>query len=996
MGPGGGLVTLTVGMSGVESTDEGLAGAASNYSELLRQDACRVAHSTTHNILLRTDAMAADLKSLVSSADADSLWNALCAWATRPSTSNPAAETHQRLVARAAEFLDATGRRRVDKSLLRHLLAALPKSQATDSDLLLNPDLERGFELRGERLLVHPGSHDRPLRDLAELFRAAAVADPVLDSASGFGISDLIELQLRHGDAVLRTVLPLADLKLREPAASEIEAYASVPSMSELTATCARPVAALKALEWATMPAPIRVATMFYDGNSSCALRVVTPTGTRDLPPPVAFDTGTACGQSLLSRAVELEGLALSRYQRAVANEAFAILGQVAKVDRLAVDHALVSFDQRRVLDVVVAANVNARALSRDVERLEASRRPRGSVIGLVVVAQPSYMEYVHFGLQHRSMMGVDDLTLICLGGRRTEDLFLFLESTSNGRLGQIRSWDMLDQYSCWVDAGELPHGRQDLTAYDATGCRIEWDRAAGAVPTLQHRAFPHRSMRARAEQQIFWELEEEQGNRELVGEAAQALLRDKVVPAAGTVVDRLIARYNRDDLLSLACSQVDFIEECRHAESVAWTATDIDVVGRAARILVEKLVAANHTSGDSPELLDWQELLAASECWIEAATLTSIVGRQLEVVNLRMLENGEYRVAERSRGLVDLDAYAVARAESAGEDGGLTIRALPLLDGHSSIVRQEPSASGGWNAVLYGYYEHFGTSLEAIVHVLLRLGESTFGVASVEELQRYCLIAWSGPSSDIAQAVQVLILRATELRSEGVLPWRAQERAHRLASHPLPEVHADTVAVMPAWIRGATFILLRYLSEGRLPHPTRTLGGQLEKALSAYRNELTREIEREVTAVLSAHSLPFLANVKAPQTLGLPALSGEIDHICAVEATRTLWVLEEKDPVENHSVDSIRRSLARFVDPQGYGYKLKQKVASVSADSTAAAEAIGASPLIRWHVRGAFVTRRPIPAGFAGIDFPFATPQTVVMLLTSARHPRSARKGRQ
>ena len=66
MGPGGGLVTLTVGMSGVESTDEGLAGAASNYSELLRQDACRVAHSTTHNILLRTDAMAADLKSLVS------------------------------------------------------------------------------------------------------------------------------------------------------------------------------------------------------------------------------------------------------------------------------------------------------------------------------------------------------------------------------------------------------------------------------------------------------------------------------------------------------------------------------------------------------------------------------------------------------------------------------------------------------------------------------------------------------------------------------------------------------------------------------------------------------------------------------------------------------------------------------------------------------------------------------------------------------------------
>lgn len=473
-------------------------------------------------------------------------------------------------------------------------------------------------------------------------------------------------------------------------------------------------------------------------------------------------------------------------------------------------------------------------------------------------------------------------------------------------------------------------------------------------------------------------------------------MLRDKVVPAAGTVVDRLIARYDRDDLLSLACSQVDFIEECRHAETVAWTATDIDVVGRSARILVEKIVAANHAGGNRPELLDWQELLAASECWIEAATFASVVGRQLEMVSLQMLDHGEYRVAGRSGGLVDLDAYAVARAESAEEDGGLKIRALPRLAGQSAIVRQEPDASREWDAVLSGYYEHFGTSLEAVVHVMLRLGVSTLGLASIEELQRFCVIEWSGPSSDIAQAIEVLTLPASGLRSEGVLPWRAQERAYRLASHPLPEVQADTVAVMPAWIRGATFILLRYLSEGRLPQPTRTLGDQLEKALSAYRNELTKEVEHDVTAVLSANSLPFLANIKKAQAIGLPALSGEIDHICAVEATRTLWVLEEKDPVENYSVDSVRRSLARFIDPKGYSDKLKGKVASVSADSTAVARAIGASTAISWKVRGAFITRRPVPAGFAGVEFPFATPQTVATLLTSNRRPWSTGKRRQ
>ena len=103
---------------------------------------------------------------------------------------------------------------------------------------------------------------------------------------------------------------------------------------------------------------------------------------------------------------------------------------------------------------------------------------------------------------------------------------------------------------------------------------------------------------------------------------------------------------------------------------------------------------------------------------------------------------------------------------------------------------------------------------------------------------------------------------------------------------------------------------------------------------------------------MLSANSLPFLANIKKAQAIGLPALSGEIDHICAVEATRTLWVLEEKDPVENYSVDSVRRSLARFIDPKGYSDKLKGKVASVSADSTAVARAIGASTAISWKVR--------------------------------------------
>jgi hypothetical protein len=874
------------------------------------------------------------------------------------------------------------------------MFAAMPKSQATDSDLLLNPDSEHAFELRGARRLVHPGSHDRPMRDLSELVRAAEVADPVLESGEGFGISDLLEVQLAHSHEVLRTVLPLADPRLREPTADEIDAYASVPSMSELAKTCARPGPAAKALEWATQTAPIRFATTVFDGNSSPALRVVTPAGTRDLPPPVAFDTGTACGQALLTLAAQIDDTVLRSYQTAVAQETFDILNEVAHVEPVDESRAIVTFDRRRKLDVIVAANLNPRALALDVERIEASRPPRAGAMGLVVVAQPSYSEYVRFGLRHRSLMGIEDLSLICRGGPRSEDLYLFLESTSDGRLGRISSWDVLDQYSVWVDSGELPHFRADMTTYVATGCRIEWDRAAAPASERQHGAFPHRTMRARAEQQIFWKLDGE-ARRELSGEAAQAFLRDRVVPAAGSVVDGLISRYNREELLYLACSQVDFIEECRHSEPAGWAPTDIEVVGRAARLLLEKVVAADHVGGELPELLDWQELLAAGEAWIEAATFASVVGREMEVVTLDVAEHGQYTVAERSLGLVDLDAYSVARAEAAEEGEGLTIRPMPRLAGDSSIVRHEPDSSQQWDEVVSSYRAHFGTSLEAVVHVLISLGESTFGSASFDDLETTCSEGWAGPATDIAQALRVLTLRSTDLRTEGVLPWRAQERAHRLASQPLPEIDSDTVAIMPAWIRGSTFVLMRYLSEGRLPQPPRVIGGQLERALSAYRNELTVEIEREVSSVLAGLSLPFRANVKSPAALGLPSLSGEIDHVVAVEATKTLWVLEEKDPVESFSVDSVRRSLARFVDSGAYGDKLERKVADVDAGSGAVAQAIGASPSIRWKVRGAFVTRRPVPAGFAGMAFPFATPRSIASLLTDPRSSKSGRTGR-
>jgi len=364
--------------------------------------------------------------------------------------------------------------------------------------------------------------------------------------------------------------------------------------------------------------------------------------------------------------------------------------------------------------------------------------------------------------------------------------------------------------------------------------------------------------------------------------------------------------------------------------------------------------------------------------------------------VRVSLSRHGEYDIGGQSRGILDLDAYTLARAEAAEAGIALALRPVPWLPGNSSIVVHDRHNDAEWQEVLNAYSEQFGTSLEAVLHVLFLLMDSSMGRAPLEDLIDFCRHDWSGDARDIAAALNHLILRADDLRAEGVQPWRNQERVFRLVSHPLVELPNGEIAVMPAWLRGTTFILFRYLSEGRLPHPPKVLNRRLEQAMSAYRNLLTVHLESEVTDILMSAELPFRANVNSPATLGLRGLSGEIDHVCAVDATKTIWVLEEKSPVEDFSVDALRRSLARFIDPGAYLDKLGRKVRDIERDIVAVARALDVSDKGRWRVRGVFVTPRPIPAAFATSEHSFVTPSGLISLLTGRSNPNSKRRRRR
>lgn len=921
---------------------------------------------------------------LVGECDPAELWSALGAWATRPAPSSVASEIRLRLAVDAAAHLDPAGRGTVDRSVLRRLYAQMPESEASDGDLILNPNIDKCWEIDGQMLLLHPSSHDRPVRDLRELERAAAIADPVLVSSLGFGISDVLELHIRHSDAVLRLLLPVFDSRRREPSEAEIEAYASSPSLEVLAAACRKPAQAQAALSWATAELPITVATTAFDGNSTPALRVATPVGLRDLPPAVSFDTMTAAGQELLRQAMALDTGVGAAYERAVANEVFVVLEKVADVERLTATRAVIRFDERRLLEVTVAAQLTARELKSAVEAVE-RKPPNKGTIGLFVVSLPTYNEYLSLGLKHRLLIGTDDLHFILDNGPRPEDLYLFLESVSADRFDRTMAFDTLDQFAVWEQAGEMPHGRANFVTYSAHGCAIEWDRLNATIPEKQSRQFPHRTMRSRAQHAIYARLDDGTEGARLSGQDAAEFLKRSVVPAAEAVVEQLMHRYEREDLIRIGCSQVELIEELRNEAPAGWTQTDIDMAGRASRFLLERTMAESYGGGEETTLLDWQELVAAAEALVDAASLAAVVGHDLERVEVTRSAQGEYEVSSRSPGLLDLDAYGVARAEAVDEGTTLQLRGLPWLPGDSELIIHQNSGSAAWRSALQAFETGFGVSLEAVIHVLAVLGQQPFGFATTEEIVARCSDDWTGATKQLRAAVSFLLLRAENLSDEGVQPWRNQERSHRLVSKPLVEVTDAEICVMPTWIRGCLYTLFRYLSEGRLPTPPSAQTAALQAALSAYRNELTAELEKEVTDVLAGVNMPFKANVKKAAALGLAKLSGEIDHVCAVAGTRTIWVLEEKDPVEDFSIDALRRSLARFDDPNAYFDKLAAKVDDVRRDIANVKAALGVSDRARWKVRGAFTCRRPVPAAFAGGKFAFTTPQGLLGLINPA-----------
>jgi hypothetical protein len=158
-------------------------------------------------------------------------------------------------------------------------------------------------------------------------------------------------------------------------------------------------------------------------------------------------------------------------------------------------------------------------------------------------------------------------------------------------------------------------------------------------------------------------------------------------------------------------------------------------------------------------------------------------------------------------------------------------------------------------------------------------------------------------------------------------------------------------------------------------------------------RDTRNRQLENDVANSLRAAGYTCEVRIREtdPQRLGIPSLSGEIDTVAGRAGSRIIWLLEVKDPADVYVIPEIRRHLDRFYVTHRRDKAYAEQLAAKHRDLTPYANAVAAAlrlPVtdeLTYEIRPIFVTRRPVPAAFAGEPFQFTTIQELIQTLELA-----------
>jgi hypothetical protein len=525
-----------------------------------------------------------------------------------------------------------------------------------------------------------------------------------------------------------------------------------------------------------------------------------------------------------------------------------------------------------------------------------------------------------------------------------------------------------------------------------------------------------------------------------LVGDAAAALCRDRIIPAVDTALKELIASWSKDAVLAVAEHLNDAHGERARAAgelecalgapwAQTWRSLVLDAPEaaehtRPLEVLLELLIADPPTGLFVPDRFDIAEAADLAHLAIEIRTTLAGVDQGIHSLAVLVEDGGITHVIpgpslhpggpDGARHLAplrfDLGSYLAANREDRFRTRPDTV--IPGEAGapvHIDTDRQRTAqafhplseAEGLPKRLLVAdkvMREACGTGIDGFGAVLgtavtWRTGDDHVALVPRAEL-RSAALEWSQlPEAEIDAALGRLVLDPEALRAEGVSYWEQERRRHRLAISPLA-LFGEELVVMPWRIFATQGIYAGYLEDGRLPwHPSDT-PDSVVNALVDYRKIANRDLEREADNIAATLGMPHRANIEPHQAaaLGLE-LPGEIDLLVADPSRGRLWVCEVKDVYAAVSPATMRRRLDKFLDAKdGHVAQLARSARAVAGNIGATAKLLSApSPAKPWRVLPLMITRRVEPAAFVeGVSVTFTVLADLADTLRSEVDPES------
>ena len=446
----------------------------------------------------------------------------------------------------------------------------------------------------------------------------------------------------------------------------------------------------------------------------------------------------------------------------------------------------------------------------------------------------------------------------------------------------------------------------------------------------------------------------------------------------------------------------------------------------RAVQLVLELSLRGGSGGQRNVGRTDWARLLAVADSLFEISQIRAQARFLLEPFEIDLDDDGrvamrlggsstfellEFDVLRRLFQLRPVDQDELTRPddreeESPGEGESDYERIVRSMDGRAerndapfeSFIAH-PEVPSKLRVVDAAMRKHLGTGYDAILATLRTAGSwKRDPGGEYAEVDRTFLVNdirdWSGlPEAEVLAAIELLTLRAEDLRSEahsGVYPyWHVERRKFRCATRPFLEVDAEKVWVVPELATGTQRVLTRYLVDGRLPWPD--LPAPLDKRLEDYRQ--TQNLRLEQLAEEGLNRAGFIARRGLKPAMlrragvPIPDSTGEIDVLVADNLRRRLWVIEAKDPEEpftTHELWSGAKEFRRHHEAQ-----LNRKLEAVVGACDEFVAFLGAEPNGDWVVSPLFLTSRVELAAFdERIDVPFVVLDDIVEMLQGETPP--------